>query len=509
MTTRFARTLRRSQVFCLTLTLSLVVATEASLGARGQGGGGLGNGQEPGGGGGSGSISGPTPPPIVPPMTRFLDAYPESLLTAMATDDVGNWLFSAEGGKLAIVDLHGIDDSTPANPDPFDDPLRVHRVDIGPWGVRPAALLLDPEGDLDKDSGDDDNASNDREDLLYVAGGVMGLWVLEARTSMAIPDDNDIVRVDDSWNGIQTQVNGFHHCNQLETITVGGVDYLIATFARKGKSTLRFYRLSRLRDLAEAGAPNPDGTGAEIAPDHIVPLPARPGFSQPGSATSSFPTGIAVDQAASPVRIFVSMRTHGVVRVTPVGNATGIVYSDVEWGPMMGDGSPAAANEPVGFAGIYHNLDYRIMSRAVEFGDIERSEPPVYTDVAVQNDTIGHFLYCTVDHLNWVRYDLSGAWASTLAIEHHEGEPVSIPGQVGWRTDDGYPALAPPFTYGPDDWTVRAADFPPEDNSLPLGPEKKDATFAVRCELVDAPNGSVCLVVTSSLGPFLGSNDVI
>ncbi len=94
-------------------------------------------------------------------------------MTTVTGDRRGDWVFIGEGGTIAFVDLNGITcNSDPTAFNPFDSASPVKRVRTGKLAVRASALLLDRDADLtvDTDSPPDENLSNDREDVLDIAG---------------------------------------------------------------------------------------------------------------------------------------------------------------------------------------------------------------------------------------------------------------------------------------------------------------------------------------------------
>lgn len=422
-------------------------------------------------------------------------------------DARADWVFIAEGGAIAMLDLEGVDESTTGNP--MTDELRTRRFKVGDLGVKPADLLLDPDADLvGQEYGL--NAPT-RGDLLYIAGGIMGLWAMRIETGPS--GTNPVVRIDDSGNMTPSTQFSLRFCNQLATASIGGTPYLLATFGRsEGKSVLRGYKLSRLRDLLDASLytsgfpPNyvvGEGTGVELAPDFQVPLKNRVGFPYVSSSdthSEAFPLGIAVDQiSAQACAVYIAMGAHWVYR-SDLAFANGLVtQSAVVMGPVFGDGSTYATQHS-----MYGNFDYRDLSRRVEFDTVTRSEPPIFTDVAVQRDSNGHYLYCAVDHLNWLRFDLSQAFSATMAIDHHEGEPYEVVAEASWHGHQGVSAVS---SYGASSgqWVVRAEDFPPTDDGPGGEVHGWDGSFARRLELVTPPGLDAHLVVTSSYVPFLGA----
>ncbi len=480
------------------------------------------------GGGGGGAYA---HQPAAPDLTRLIGVWPYSTMSTLTGDEAGHFMFICEGGVITFADLRGVDRaSDPAVMNPFYESTRIKRVRAGKQGVRAAALALDPDANLllDTDVPTDGLASNDREDLLFIAGGPLGLWVMRAETTVGNSTWNTTVRLDDASDVNSPAQDSRRYCNQLEFAWVDGQRYLLATFGEKdGGSRLRFYDLDAVRDRLDWPIATPpsqlqaDGTGYELAATWEVALGERPGFpfQNPGRTFSeAFPLGIAVDHPPSSpgncAAVYVAMGPHGVVRATPVVDPSTqqVTGWSTSWGPVFGDGSHYAQIPQTGQ--LYWNLDYRDMSRSVHFDHLDRSEPPFFTDVAVQHDviegdestTLMRYLYCTVDHLNWVRFNLQQAWSSTMPIDHQEGDPIAIERKPHWHGLDG---LSPQSSYGTWKEMVRATDLPPFDTTT-AGANRMDTTFARRVELVDPPPGSArkhkLVVVTASGYPFLGAS---
>ena len=456
-------------------------------------------------------------PAQTPHLTQILDVYPASNPTDLTGDDRGDWVFIGEGGMIVFADFRGItSNSDPLTNNPFNDVARLKRVKAGAFGVRPSRLLLDPDAILESVGQTPGTASDDREDILYIAGGFQGLWAMRANTSMTSSARNDVVRIDDSTSGVVTEQESQRFCNELEFVNVDGTDYLMATFGEKaGGSLLRFYKLSDIRDRLDwqpANRPTQlaaDGTGYELARQWEVVLDERPGFpflgGPPLTTSEAWPLGIAVDHLCTDetclLAIYLAMSSHGLLRVTPIRDpvTNAVTGWATTWGPVFGDGSYYEATSPG--SSLYGNLDFYVTGRTVHFDDHDRSEAPVFADVAVENDGSEHWLYCAVDHLNWLRFDLNLPWTASMPIGHHEGEAIIILQEASWHGDGDEDALT---SYGSGKEAMRPVDLPPLDAQ---DPSRRDTTFAHRIALVDPPPGSglseKLVVVTSSTLPFL------
>lgn len=470
-----------------------------------------------------------------PKLNRLLDTWPYSTLSTLTGDRAGDFAFIGEGGAIVVVDLRGVTSATdPTVYNPFYDEVKVKRVEAGKFGVRAAGLLLDRDADLLTDTASpgrplDGLPSNDREDVLYIAGGRLGLWAMRAETSDGNAAWNTTVRLDDSPDNNPLDQTSSRFCNQLEFAVVDGTTYLLATFAEKaGGSVLRFYDIEDVRDRLDWDLASPppalqsDGTGLELTYTWQVQLPHRAFTPSAQEHNAGYPLGIAVDEPspseAELTNIYVAMGPHGVLRVAqtedPVTHITGWTTA---WGPYFGDGTSYAQNGAWGH--LYWNLEYFDMGRSAHFDNLDRYERPIFTDVAVQDDGAGdegarmHYLYCTVDHLNWVRFDLGHPWTASMPIDHHEGEPIAIERRPIWHKDRA-PAhlhpngVEPLSSYGTWKQMMRAVDLPPLDGTQ-AGASRMDTTFARRVELVDPPPGSSfvhkLVVVTAAGLPFLGT----
>jgi hypothetical protein len=166
-----------------------------------------------------------------------------------------------------------------------------------------------------------------------------------------------------------------------------------------------------------------------------------PNGTNPNAYAEPFALDVDVDadviQGEGEAALYIAMGTHGIVRVKASATGSGAITSTTTWGPMFGtdcpgnydddDSATPTGQNASGFAADrYVNIDWVVVDRNEHFDEVTRSDPPVFLDVAVQNDADGHFLYAAVDHLAWVRFDLDDTWTPGIPIDHHEGEDVSI-----------------------------------------------------------------------------------
>jgi len=319
--------------------------------------------------------------------------YGASLPTALVSSADGRYLFSAEGGTLAIMrsgpdgDLHKA----------IKKPLVGARE-----GVKAARLLLDPGADLD----DEDNV--EKKNLIYIAGGRSGLWVMDA--NVFAKQSNLAVRVDDSTHSGSASRDSRRWCVDLAIAPVGDVEYLFALYGARGDSRLRAYLLQDVRDALWNG-------GGALAPLVDVRLAGHP---QASAGEAALGLSLAVDEFATDrADVYVALASHGLVRVSFSPASFGPEAADPlpEYGPIFGDGTFYNLS-PHANADWYGNLEFGAGGR------VERSVAPYFVDVAVQHGSMRHYLYVALDHLGWARFDLNDEWGPELAINHHEGIPV-------------------------------------------------------------------------------------
>jgi len=361
-------------------------------------------------------------PPLLAQGDQVFDAliavHPNSVPHGMASTPDGDTLYVAEGGAVAFLDavLHEI---------------KIERVSS--MGVMAVRMELDPQ------------AAQPGSNLLHIAGGRFGYWVMDATVSGT---GNRAARIDDADGSADSR----RWCNDVGFIRVGSTIYVAVTFAEKAESKLRLYRIDDVRAVFN-DFPG-DETGHEVTPAVEVALHSHPDWQPPSSQAFAF--GLDVDEGADDV--YVALGTHGVVRV----HFDSMLAPTVTGGPVFGTGSRYALGDPE----LYDNFKY------IKGGVVHREDPPFFVDVVVQLRGSGaHFLYCAVDHLGWVRFDLDGApaWGFEMPIDHHEGtEIVNAEGehQVKLRDSDG-PA--------------------------------KMRTYARGLDFVDSPNGPVLAVASHDL----------
>jgi len=385
-------------------------------------------------------------------LARLLDTHPYSIPGINLCTDEGDWVFTSEGGSLAFFYQRENPNEFTWNLSGLEFPLNQHevkRVPIGFPGVQPAELRLDPDANLTDDDADGPIVlPEDAHDLIYVAGGRLGLWVMEAHP--ASNHVNRAARIDDSQNMNPLQQDSSRYCNAVDFVRLGSVDYLVALFSYDTDSRLRFYPLSAARQvLPNAIALGQNGFGAELTAVREVTLTSHPGAPpipyHPNNLWGlARPFGLDLEVDAittgSPhaADLYVAMGPHGVVRVAASAVGAGSINVQVDWGPMFGTNCPGqydvAVNGALNASGYpatrYQNIDWISMQRDERFDELTRSDAPQFIDLAVQRDSNGRFLYAAVDHLAWVRFDLNDPWGPGIPIDHHEGEDVSIQDSV-------------------------------------------------------------------------------
>ncbi len=331
--------------------------------------------------------------------------------TGLLVSKSGRFVYAGEGGMIAVLE-------------PTDAAAMrtaVKRFPVSSRGILPVAMALDPLLDVEEAAGDPADA------LLFVAAGRDGLWIVGADPREGYP--NPAVRVDDSGNTNPTSQMGRRWACDLDFATVGGVDYLLCLFAKADQSRLRLYRLSDLRNLFTTAQGE---TGQELAPALQVLLNDNPDTT---SDWHSFAFGMTVDHQhalENGADVYVALGAHGLVRVRlapPQSGPNPTTFAQA--GPWFGDGSVYADPMRVdqqgkhlhGFdpGGFYkHEIydDVRHWNRIASPPNLERSHPPIFTDVAVH----AGFVYAAVESCGWVRFSLtSQPWGPTLPVDHHEG----------------------------------------------------------------------------------------
>lgn len=329
----------------------------------------------------------------------------------------------------------------------------VKRFPVSSRGILPVALALDPLFDVEATEGDAADA------LMYVAAGRDGLWIVSADPREGYP--NPAVRVDDSGNTNPTSQMGRRWACDVDFATVDGVDYLLCLFAKADQSRLRLYRLSDLRNLFATAQGE---MGQELAPALQVLLNDNPDTT---SEWHSFAFGMAVDHQHAlegGADVYVALGAHGLVRVRlapPQGGA--FPHHQRQAGPWFGDDSVYANPNRVdsqgkhlhGFdpgggyeARIYDDL--RHWNRTVSPPDLERSHPPIFTDVALHAGLV----YAAVESCGWVRFSLAQGWGPTLRVDHHEGWHNRSTTGAG-TTEEVLLSLGPPASQPEPTWTRR------------------------------------------------------
>jgi len=314
----------------------------------------------------------------------------------------GAVLLVAESAVLAFIDA--------SDPLSYESPLRIEP--ISSFGVRAVDLMLDPAADL----GD---SSLDPNDLVYVAGGRMGLWAMQAHPTAG--SALAAVRLDDAVDAADFGIQSSRRwCNNLGRIQVGSRNYLLALFAQKSCNKLRAYDLTRARSALASGVDAGEETGYEILPDVEVCLDNCAFI--PIGAYHSFAFGLAVDDDAD--LVYAALGPHGLVRVDfTTAPGSSCPSANVGAGPYFGDGSAYASQclDPSGVS-LYDNFKYIVGPNPTDVG---RQDPPYFMDVAIETGAT-KYLWAAVDHLGLVRFDVTDPldWAYDMPIDHQEGERI-------------------------------------------------------------------------------------
>ena len=346
---------------------------------------------------------------------ELVASYPASMPTAnvASTDD---WLMVAEGGTLTFHRAgpgeRQID---------FERPVK--RARIGTTGVRASELARDPGLDLDD--------GPDADDVVYVAGGRLGLWAMRVSDVPPPTDSDSASRIDDSSDGDPARQDSARYCNAVEVVSIGGTDYLVALFSAKDDNRLRVYDLEDVRAVVASGVE----LGAELPPIVDVPIRSNPGAGrqvQNGQEFGAYAMGLGLDALArstDEVEIYVALAHAGVARavLTPDHLMLPTALSvDVIWGPAYGTGTPQHAQDDT-------LRDFRFFDIGFDGERVEppvRVDPPPCTDVATENGPAGQFLYVAAESAGWLRYDISDAasWGPAIPIDYHHFPPAAEPG---------------------------------------------------------------------------------
>ena len=380
-------------------------------------------------------------PPEPEPLTEQFVAHTPSRMRGMTSTVDGKWMFQSEGGTMVFILTHDGMSYTDVGFKKIDG---EKRVPMGRKQVIASRVILDPGADTEPGP-----VTSTSPNLLYLAAGRDGLWMMEADVDTSV--ENAAWRVDDSGNitDVTTQ-NSRRWCSAVATMTVEGNEYLLALFARKGQSRLRVYPLDLVRAIADPSAGNPE-LDSEILPALQVNLGVHPN-APPGSAKTygrSVSLNMDVDQfddvpGQESADVYVAMGHHGLLKVAFQGPP---LQGTVTWGPIFGTGSsyeaPGGVAVPAGKSrALYGNL---LLEHVKPYLDppfaVDRSEFPVFTDAAVYRGTVGsvpvHHLYASVDHLFWVCFDLANqVFDEAMPIFHHEGEEFTktvMPGATPWH----------------------------------------------------------------------------
>ncbi len=451
-------------------------------------------------------------------LTQPTGAHPYSLVRAVASTPDASWLFVGEGGTVAIQDARATTYAGAAG-GPSLPPAKV--VQVGRPGVVSAALLPHPELDFDVDTDGDGIAENDVVDVLFVAGGQLGLWMLAVDPRPGAP--NRAMRIDDQGNPLNpiSEQNSRRFCNQLALVDVGDTTYLAATFGKKDQSHLRLYSLAAVTARFATAAAE---VGFELQPAGFTMIGGRTGANMTAitsarTQSSSYVLGMTVDQLtqrpSATAHVYLAMNTHGLMRVSLTPGAGGVAFTKT-WGPMFGTGTAYATPVPSGTVNAvggypaqwYENLHLYDVTRSPTFDELQLDDPPAFVDVALASIGSQRHLYCAVDHLNWCRFDLGQPWSTSTPVDWHAGEPVPVRDRANWNGQFIGAGTGPQLSAWGGRVHLRPADLP----NLPNIPLDQDYAYARALELCEPPPGSTAtgpiLVVSYGLGPWAMISDI-
>ncbi len=349
-------------------------------------------------------------------------SYPYGESYAMTSTPDGKQLYAAEGGTISFIDA---DPDTAGAQNNYR--FEVKRLPVGQRGVVPVRMIHD-----------------DAYDLLYIAGGRDGLWLMDASFDPQV--ENLAWRVDDKGNqGDITKQKSRKWCDDLFRVTLGqGTakrEYLVALFAKRDASHLCFYWMDDVRAIALGGAAQE--TGTEIQSRYFTILPTRP--SPPSAAANfAYPFAMDVDPQYNATLdedkadIYLAMGQHGILRVQARQDASGAVVTSSSWGPYFGDNSQYAQQvDPE----LYGDVMFFKGSQApIDAGALMAQHAPFFLDVAVDRRAApGHRLYAAVDNVGVVSFDLEAPWSSFIhgpgppPLFHQEGVKTAVAGKWAAR----------------------------------------------------------------------------
>ena len=335
-------------------------------------------------------------------------SHSPSLEKSLAVSKTDKYLYSAEGGSIAILDT--TDYTT------FSATNGIKKFPVGDRGVLPVRMLYDPLGAVEPHY----------KDYIYVAGGRDGFWSVGAGVNVAgdgptpseaLQSSNRATRLDDRqvWNS-STQ-NNIRFCNDVKLMEFGGVKYLAVLFQALDDTRLRIYNLATLDLSANASVDADEETGHEVVAlgEAVLGKHSNASLTDP---TTSLWGSIGLGMTVSGSDVYVAMGTNGIVKVDfsdPANPGT------PEWGPIFGTGTNYAT-VTTNIPSYKSRLIYGNLVFSGYDGATVREERPIFSDVAT--DTVNGKLYAAMENLGWVQFDLAPTWTSSLAITHHEGSGV-------------------------------------------------------------------------------------
>ncbi len=357
---------------------------------------------------------------------------------AFTSSPDGLVLFFGEGGLLGVIDDTTNEAKWHASDlklTPIGNPSLANGT--GGPGLIPMALALDPAATYPYDRSEPSTSPND---LIYIAGGRMGLWVADA-DQYSSHSNLRVARIDDAPVLDASQQTSRRWCCDVDFVTLGGTTYLLSLCSSKDDTKVRVFKLTDARQVINAHLS--DETGHELQPWKNIPIgrnPAVPSYHPSTEPSRSFGYSMTVDVInVNTAYVYVAMGEHGLARLHLTtsnlsSSMTWPVAGYTQWGPVFGDDTDYADSNS-----LYDNIHYygfETLSQNCEERGVDR---PYFVDVAVQNDgPSAHFLYAAVDHLGWLQINVAtpSAWASNTAIQHHEGIPSTTDVPGGCTGDD-------------------------------------------------------------------------
>lgn len=330
-------------------------------------------------------------------------SHPYSLPGAIERVPGSLWLLASEGGALAFLDGN--------TREAFGDEIgNVKRVPISSFGVVPVEMRMDPDATLN-------DATLHAEDLVYIAGGRFGFWVMQAHPGPTIP--LSARRVDDH-DSAAPDGDSARWCSAVDVVEIGETRYLAVLFSARANNRLRLYPLQDVRDLFAGSGPWAE-LGSELTATVEVALDEHEDW-QPTPGTNGFAEAFGYGMDVLGSDIYVALGTHGLVRVE--FDPQDLQNPVVQGGPVFGTGSYYATTLDPLFGDLVY---WRNPSNPLLAATVERSHPPFFGGLVAYSHGGKDYLIASVDHLGWLRLNLTDdGFDHEMDIEYHPGETYDL-----------------------------------------------------------------------------------